>query len=125
MPRETRFAVLEMGMNHAGEIAELTKLVRPHVALVTAVASAHIEQLGTMEAIADAKGEIFQGLEEEGIAVIPEDSPYRDRLVRAARDHADRTITFGRAPTPTSRRWRRRGPTMAAAWSPRDWSTAS
>ncbi len=97
MPRETRFAVLEMGMNHAGEIAGLTRLVRPHVALVTAVASAHIEQLGTMEAIADAKGEIFEGLEEEGIAVIPEDSPYRDRLVRAARDYADRTITFGRS----------------------------
>lgn len=97
MPRETRFAVLEMGMNHAGEIAGLTRLVRPHVALVTAIASAHIEQLGTMEAIADAKGEIFEGLEEEGIAVIPEDSPYRDRLVRAARGHADCTITFGRS----------------------------
>ncbi len=97
MPRDTRFAVLEMGMNHAGEIAALTRLVRPHVAVVTAIASAHIEHLGTMEAIADAKGEIFEGLEEEGIAVIPEDSPYRDRLVRAARGHADRTITFGRS----------------------------
>ena len=97
MPRETRFAVLEMGMNHAGEIAGLTRLVRPHVALVTAIASAHIEQLGSMEAIADAKGEIFEGLEDEGIAVIPEDSPYRDRLVRAALSRADRTITFGRS----------------------------
>jgi len=97
MPRDTRFAVLEMGMNHAGEIAALTRLVRPHVALVTAIASAHIEQLGSIEAIADAKGEIFEGLEAEGIAVIPEDSPYRDRLVRSARDHAERTITFGRS----------------------------
>ncbi|MEO7409898.1 MAG: UDP-N-acetylmuramoyl-tripeptide--D-alanyl-D-alanine ligase [Sphingomicrobium sp.] len=97
MPKATRFAVLELGMNHAGEIAALTRLVRPHVALVTAIASAHVEQLGSMEAIADAKGEIFEGLEEEGIAVIPEDSPYRDRLVRAARGHADRTITFGRS----------------------------
>ena len=96
MPRDTRFAVLEMGMNHAGEIAALTRLVRPHVALITAVASAHVEQLGSMEAIADAKSEIFEGLEEEGIAVIPEDSPWRDRLVKAARGHADRTITFGR-----------------------------
>ena len=96
MPRETRFAVLEMGMNHADEIAALTRLVRPHVALVTAIASAHIEQLGSMEAIADAKGEIFEGLEADGIAVIPEDSPWRDRLVKAARGHADRTITFGR-----------------------------
>ena len=97
MPRETRFAVLEMGMNHAGEIAALTRLVRPHVALVTAIASAHVEQLGSMEAIADAKGEIFEGLEAEGIAIIPEDSPYRGRLVKAARGHADRTITFGRS----------------------------
>ena len=97
MPQDTRFAVLEMGMNHAGEIAALTRLVRPNVALVTAIASAHIEQLGSMEAIADAKGEIFEGLEEGGIAVIPEDSPYRDRLVRSARDFADRTITFGRS----------------------------
>ena len=95
MPRDSRFAVLEMGMNHAGEIAALTRLVRPHVALITAIASAHIEHLGSMEAIADAKGEIFEGLEEEGIAVIPEDAPYRDRLVKAARGHADRTITFG------------------------------
>jgi len=96
MPRETRFAVLEMGMNHAGEIAALTRLVRPHVALITAIASAHIEQLGSIEAIADAKGEIFEGLEEGGIAVISEDSPWRDRLVKAARGHAGRTITFGR-----------------------------
>ena len=95
MPRDSRFAVLEMGMNHAGEIAALTRLVRPHVALVTAIAWAHIEQLGSIEAIADAKGEIFQGLEEEGIAVIPEDSPHRARLVKAALRHADRTITFG------------------------------
>jgi UDP-N-acetylmuramoyl-tripeptide--D-alanyl-D-alanine ligase len=95
MPRDSRYAVLEMGMNHAGEIAALTRLVRPHVALVTAIASAHVEHLGSMEAIADAKGEIFEGLEPDGLAVIPEDSPYRDRLVKAARGHADRTITFG------------------------------
>ncbi len=97
MPQGARFAVLEMGMNHAGEIAALTRLVRPHVALVTAIASAHVEQLGSMEAIADAKGEIFEGLEAEGIAVIPEDSPWRDRLVKAAREQAERTITFGRS----------------------------
>ena len=95
MPRESRAAVLEMGMNHAGEIAELTLLVRPNVALITTIASAHIEHLGSMEAIADAKAEIFAGLEPGGVAIIPEDSPWRDRLVRAARAHADRTITFG------------------------------
>jgi len=87
--------VLEMGMNNAGEIAALTQLVRPHIAIVTAVASAHIENLGSIEAIADAKGEIFTGLEEGGVAIIPEDSRQRDRLVRAARDKADRVVTFG------------------------------
>ena len=95
MPREAAFAVLEMGMNNAGEIAALTKLVRPHVAIVTAIAPAHVENLGSIEAIADAKGEIFSGLEPDGIAIIPEDSRQRDRLVRAARGHADRVVTFG------------------------------
>jgi len=65
------------------------------VALDTTIASAHIEHLGSMEAIADAKAEIFEGLEPRGIAIVPEDSAYRDRLVKAARRHARRTITFG------------------------------
>ena len=95
MPRDSEFAVLEMGMNNAGEIAALTRLVRPHLALITAIAPAHIENLGSEEAIADAKAEIFQGLEPEGIAVIPNDTPHRDRLVKAARRSADRIITFG------------------------------
>lgn len=96
MPRDSVFAVFEMGMNHAGEIAALTRLVRPHVALITAIAPAHIENLGSEEAIADAKAEIFEGLEPDGIAIIPNGTPHRDRLVRAARQHADRIITFGR-----------------------------
>ena len=95
MPRDAQFAVLEMGMNNPGEIAALTRLVRPHVALITAIASAHIENLGSEEAIADAKGEIFEGLEDDGDAIIPNDSPHRDRLIRAARRHASRIITFG------------------------------
>ncbi len=95
MPRETAYAVLEMGMNAKGEIAALTRLVRPHVAVVTAIAPAHIENLGSEEAIADAKAEIFEGLEADGVAIIPNDSPHRDRLVRAARRHADRIVTFG------------------------------
>mgnify|MGYP003576692989 CR=1 FL=1 len=95
MPRDSEFAVLEMGMNAKGEIAALTRLVRPHIALITTIASAHIEYLGSMEAIADAKAEIFEGLEPDGIAIVPEDSPYRDRLVKAARQFAGQTITFG------------------------------
>ena len=95
MPRDAEFAVLEMGMNNPGEIAALTRLVRPHVAVITAIAPAHIENLGSEEAIADAKAEIFEGLEPEGIAIIPNDSPHRDRLVRAARRTADQIVTFG------------------------------
>jgi UDP-N-acetylmuramoyl-tripeptide--D-alanyl-D-alanine ligase len=95
IPRDAEFAVLEMGMNHAGEIAALTRQVRPHVAVITAIAPAHIEMLGSEEAIADAKAEIFEGLERGGVAIIPNDTPHRDRLVKAARRHAERIVTFG------------------------------
>jgi UDP-N-acetylmuramoyl-tripeptide--D-alanyl-D-alanine ligase len=95
MPRDAEFAVLEMGMNNAGEIRALTTQVRPHVAIITAIAPAHIENLGSEEAIADAKAEIFEGLERDGIAILPNDTPHRDRLVKVARRHADRIITFG------------------------------
>ncbi|MGZ8997654.1 MAG: UDP-N-acetylmuramoyl-tripeptide--D-alanyl-D-alanine ligase [Allosphingosinicella sp.] len=95
MPRETRFGVFEMGMNHAGELAALTRLVRPHVAVVTAIASAHREFFTSEEEIADAKGEIFQGLEPGGVALIPFDSPHRERLRAAARPYAAKILTFG------------------------------
>ncbi|HEX8641725.1 MAG TPA: Mur ligase family protein, partial [Allosphingosinicella sp.] len=95
MPREARFGVFEMGMNHAGELARLTRLVRPHVALVTTIASAHRQFFASEEAIADAKGEIFHGLEPGGTAIIPYDSPHRDRLTAAARPHAAAILTFG------------------------------
>jgi UDP-N-acetylmuramoyl-tripeptide--D-alanyl-D-alanine ligase len=95
MPRDAEFAVLEMGMNHPAEIRALTRQVRPHVALITAIAPAHIENLGSEEAIADAKAEIFEGLEPDGIAILPNDTDHRDRLVKAARRFADRIITFG------------------------------
>jgi UDP-N-acetylmuramoyl-tripeptide--D-alanyl-D-alanine ligase len=95
MPRETRFGVFEMGMNHAGELSQLTRLVRPHVALVTTIAPAHMGFFASEEAIADAKGEIFEGLEPDGTAIVPFDSPHRDRLVAAAKPHAGRIVTFG------------------------------
>lgn len=95
MPREAEYAVLEMGMNNKGEIAALTRQVRPHLALITAIAPAHIENLGSEEAIADAKAEVFEGLEPHGTAIIPNATPHRDRLVRAARRYAENIITFG------------------------------
>ncbi len=94
-PRDARYGVFEMGMNHAGELAALTALVRPHVAMVTAIASAHREFFASEEEIADAKAEIFTGLEPGGTAIIPHDSRHRDRLVEAARPHAARIVTFG------------------------------
>jgi UDP-N-acetylmuramoyl-tripeptide--D-alanyl-D-alanine ligase len=98
MPAATRYGVFEMGMNHAGELAHLTGLVRPHVAIVTAIAPAHAAYFTDEAAIADAKGEIFSGLEPGGVAIIPEDSPHRDRLFAAAEPHASRIVTFGRGP---------------------------
>ncbi|MBD8735402.1 MULTISPECIES: UDP-N-acetylmuramoyl-tripeptide--D-alanyl-D-alanine ligase [unclassified Sphingomonas] len=95
MPRDARFGVFEMGMNHAGELAELTQIVRPHIAVVTAIAPAHTEFFRDESAIADAKGEIFAGLEPDGVAIVPFDSPHRERLTAAAAPHASRIVTFG------------------------------
>ncbi len=96
MPADSDYAVFEMGMNHAGEISVLTRMVRPHVALITAIAPAHIEFFESgLAGIADAKGEIFEGLEPGGTAVIPFDTPYRDRLIGHARRHTDTVVTFG------------------------------
>ncbi|HEV1999716.1 MAG TPA: Mur ligase family protein, partial [Xanthobacteraceae bacterium] len=85
LPRDVRFAVFEIGMNHAGEIAPLVKLVRPHVAMVTTVEPVHLEHFKNVEAIADAKAEIFQAVEPNGAAVIPRDNPHYARLAAAAK----------------------------------------
>ena len=84
MPRSAKFGVFEIGMNHAGEITPLTRLVRPHVAIVTTIAPVHLEFFGTLDAIADAKAEIFLGLEGSGTAVINRDIPQYMRLAKAA-----------------------------------------
>ena len=102
MPSRSRYGIFEMGMNHAGEIAALTRQVRPHVAVITTIAPAHIEMLGSEEAIADAKGEIFEGLEAAngepgGVAIIPADSPHYARLNAKAQRHASTVVSFGRA----------------------------
>ena len=95
MPAASRFGIFEMGMNHAGEIAALTQQVRPAIALIGWVASAHIENFADEAGIADAKGEIFAGLQPGGTAIIPFDNDHRDRLIAHARPHAARIITFG------------------------------
>ncbi len=95
-PASARYAVFEMGMNHAGEIEPLTRLVRPHVAIVTTVAPVHLEFFGSVEAIADAKAEIFAGVEPGGAAVINRDNPQFARLQSAAKAAGvARVVSFG------------------------------
>jgi UDP-N-acetylmuramoyl-tripeptide--D-alanyl-D-alanine ligase len=95
-PETARHAVFEIGMNHAGEIEPLTRLVRPHVAIITTVEPVHLEFFASVEAIADAKAEIFLGLEAAGAAVINRDSPYYGRLRRhAGNAGVGRTVSFG------------------------------
>jgi UDP-N-acetylmuramoyl-tripeptide--D-alanyl-D-alanine ligase len=96
MPAATRNAVIEMGMNHAGEIAPLTRMARPHIAIVTTVAPVHIEFFPSEEAIADAKGEIFEGLDPGGIAVLNGDNRHYERLMaKALACGAARIVPFG------------------------------
>jgi UDP-N-acetylmuramoyl-tripeptide--D-alanyl-D-alanine ligase len=95
MPAATRYGVFEMGMNHEGELRDLTLQVRPHVAIVTTIAPAHIEYFGTEAKIAQAKAEIFEGLEPDGTAIIPFDSPHADLLRKRAQPYAARILTFG------------------------------
>ena len=97
MPARARFGVFEMGMNHAGEIAPLSAHVRPHVALITTIAPAHIENLGSMEAIADEKAQIFTGLMPGGTAIIPADSEWSERLIGHATGLGHKVVTFGRS----------------------------
>ena len=85
LPPDAAFCVAEIGTNHPGEIGPLSKLVRPHVAVITNVEAAHIGHFGSMEAIADEKSAITDGLESGGAAVLPADSPMLPRLaVRTA-----------------------------------------
>lgn len=96
LPRDAEYGVFEIGMNHAGEIRNLVSFVRPHVALITTIAPAHLEFFGSCEAIADAKSEIFEGLAPGGAALIPSDSPYAKRLAaRAAQARVGRLVRFG------------------------------
>ncbi|HOL63773.1 MAG TPA: UDP-N-acetylmuramoyl-tripeptide--D-alanyl-D-alanine ligase [Accumulibacter sp.] len=88
-----RAAVVEMGMNHPGEITYLAGIARPTVALVTNAQRAHLAGLGSMEAIASEKGSIFSGLEEDGIAVFSADDRWADLWGRQCQ--ACRTMTFG------------------------------
>jgi UDP-N-acetylmuramoyl-tripeptide--D-alanyl-D-alanine ligase len=96
MPASTRLAVFEIGMNHAGEITPLTRMVEPHVAVVTTVEPVHIEFFDSLDGIADAKAEIFLGVKPGGTAVVNADNAYRARLSDRARSLGLSVVTFGR-----------------------------
>jgi UDP-N-acetylmuramoyl-tripeptide--D-alanyl-D-alanine ligase len=96
MAETANYGVFEIGMNHAGEITPLVRMVRPHVAIITAVEPVHLEYLGSLEAIADAKAEIFLGLDHGGAAVICRDNPLYQRLRRRAEEAGvSNIVSFG------------------------------
>ncbi len=96
LPRDAEFGIFEIGMNHFGEIRNLVSFVRPHVALITTIAPAHLEFFGNCQSIADAKSEIFEGLLPGGAALVPADSPYAERLkARARQAQVSNIIGFG------------------------------
>ena len=97
MPRNAAYGVFEIGMNHAGEITPLVKMVRPHIAIVTIVAASHLGNFNSLDEIAQAKAEIFSGLKMGGTAIINRDSEYFDMLAAAAKAGGAKTIIgFGK-----------------------------
>lgn len=97
MPRNAAYGVFEIGMNHSGEITPLVKMVRPHIAIVTIVAASHLGNFNSLDEIAQAKAEIFSGIEKGGTAIINRDSEYFDMLAaEAKRCGAKNIIGFGK-----------------------------
>ena len=96
MPADAKYGIFELGMNHAGEIAPLSALVRPEIAIVTTVEAVHLEFFSSTEQIAEAKAEIFGGMPAGGSAILPRDNPYYALLrQRAAQAGAGRIRSFG------------------------------
>ncbi len=96
MPAATDFVVLEMGMNHAGELSTLSRLARPNVGVITTVEAVHLESFTSMRGIADAKAELFTGMKRNGIAILNRDSKHFDYITRNAIDHGIKYIySFG------------------------------
>jgi UDP-N-acetylmuramoyl-tripeptide--D-alanyl-D-alanine ligase len=95
-PASVRFAIFEIGMNHSGEIEPLVRMVRPRVAVITTVEPVHLEFFAGVEAIADAKAEIFEGVEPGGAVVLNRDNSQFDRLQRRAKELGiTRVVSFG------------------------------
>jgi UDP-N-acetylmuramoyl-tripeptide--D-alanyl-D-alanine ligase len=99
MPKTAQFGVFEIGMNHVGEITPLTAMVRPHAAVITTVDPVHLEYFGSVEAIAEAKAEIFQGLVPGGTAILPRDNAHFALLKARADAVGAKVVSFGYADT--------------------------
>lgn len=99
LPRDTEFAVIEMGMNHPGEISELSKLARPDVAIITTIAAAHLEFFDSIAAIAEAKAEIFDGMSPGSVAILSRDNAHFAILASRAWAHGlEQVLGFGAHP---------------------------
>ena len=97
MSRQATYGVFEIGMNHAGELRELSRLLKPHVALITTVEAVHIGHFKSVEEIADAKAEIFEGMHADGTAVLNRDNAHFERLFNhAEKAGLRRIISFGK-----------------------------
>lgn len=95
MPEGTERAVFEMGMNHAGELSELSELLRPDVAVISLIAPAHLAHFSSVDEIAAAKAEIFDGLKQGGVAVLNRDDDYFETLSDAAQKRSAKVVSFG------------------------------
>ncbi|MEL6913356.1 MAG: UDP-N-acetylmuramoyl-tripeptide--D-alanyl-D-alanine ligase [Pseudomonadota bacterium] len=95
MPADAAYAVIEIGMNHPGEIAPLSRLAAPHVVMITAIAAAHLEAFDSLAGIAREKASIIEGLEEGGTAVLNSDTDHADILIARAREAGARVIRYG------------------------------
>ncbi len=96
LPQNAAFGVIEIGMNHRGEIAPLSELVSPHVALITNVRAMHMENLKSLENIADEKADIFRNMQPNGVVVLNHDDAMVERVFRLAKEKALTIITFGK-----------------------------
>lgn len=126
MPADVRYGVFEVGMNHPGEITPLTRMIRPHVAVITTVAPVHLGYFNSVDEIAEAKAEIFAGLETGGIAVLNRDNSYFERLRDVARAAgAGKIVGFGEHARAQARLERSSCTRRARAYRPRSAATRS
>ena len=101
IPKDSKFAVLEMGMNHAGEISELSKLAKPQIAIINNVVGAHLAHFDNVEGIADAKAEMIDGMQVGDILILNGDNEYTPRIRKKAEAAGLNVLTFGHSASDT------------------------